>query len=61
MIDVLRDKHPLVMNPDIKVDSWMSFKDYKERTGMLSIKCNQDIVKVIAGKLSICAGPDRLN
>ena len=45
MIDVLRDKHPKMMDPDIKAEGWMSFEDYKERPWMPAVNCDQAIVK----------------
>ena len=61
VIDVLRDKHPDMVDPDIGAEGWMSFEDYEELPGMLSVNCDQEIVKTIAGKLSGGAGPDSVD
>ena len=58
VIIVLRDKHPNMMDSDIKAEGWMSFKNYEEHPGMLAANCNQKIVKIIARNLSGGAGPD---
>jgi hypothetical protein len=37
VIDVLQDKHPEMMYPNIKAEGWMSFDDYNERPGVMAV------------------------
>ena len=61
VIDVLRDKHSNMMDPDIDAEGWMSFEDYKDRPGMLAVNCDHETVKTIAGKLNRGAGPNSVD
>ena len=61
VIDVLQDKHPDMIDPDINAEGWMSFGEYEEGPGMLAVNCDQEIVKTIAGKLSGGAGPNSVD
>ena len=40
VIDVLRDKHPDMMDPAINAEGWMSFEDYEDCPGMLTVNCD---------------------
>ena len=59
--DVLRDKYPKIMDPDIEAEGWMTSEDYKERPGVMAVNCNQEIVETIAGNLSGGAGPNSVD
>ena len=50
-----------MIDPSIEVEGWVSFGDYTERPVMLTVNCDQEIVKTIAGKLSDGAGPDSVD
>ena len=63
-INVLRNKQPQMMIPDLKAKEWMSFEkytEYKECLEMLLMNCNQDILKIISGKMSGGAGSAIVN
>ena len=44
VISVLRDKHPGMMDPNIDVEGWISFEDYKKCPGMLPVNVSTEHV-----------------
>ena len=61
VIDVLREKHPPMMSPDVGGEGDLSFPEYEECPAMMPVDCGQDIVMVMAGKLSGGAGPSSVD
>ena len=57
MIEVLREKHPELMIPDLEQEGWASFERYDEYKSTIPVDCTEEIVGVVAGKLGGGAGP----
>ena len=57
MLDVLKDKHPEMVIPDITAPGWLSFKSYNNVQVEMVVDCGQKIVQGVAGKLRGGAGP----
>ena len=61
VIDVLREKHPPIMTPDVEGEGDLSFKSYDKCPAIMPVDCGQDIVMVMAGNLSGDAGPSSVD
>ena len=61
VIDVLRDKHPEMMIPDVGKEGWASFEAYDECPTSVPVDCSQEIVSLVAGKMSGGAGPSSVD
>jgi hypothetical protein len=57
VIDVLRDKHPDLMIPDLEREDWASFEAYDECLDSVPVDCSEEVVSEIANKLHGGAGP----
>ncbi|KAL7526623.1 hypothetical protein ACHAXR_001569, partial [Thalassiosira sp. AJA248-18] len=61
VIDVLRDKHPPLLIPDLEKEDWASFEKYDECPNAIPVDCSAEIVEEVAGKLSGGAGPGSID
>ena len=52
VIDVLKDKHPEYMTPDIGQDGWASFGSYDDHLYSVLLDCNQETVIEVVSKMS---------
>ena len=57
VIEVLREKHPELMIPDLEQEGWASFEKYDTCKTTIPVDCTEEIVSVVAGKLGGGAGP----
>ena len=57
VLEVLRDKHPEMMIPDVTAPGWLSFESYDDVPAEMMVDCDQEIVQGVAGKLRGGAGP----
>ena len=61
VIDVLRDKHPDLMIPELERDDWESFEAYEECPDSVPVDCSEEVVVEIANKLHGGAGPSSVD
>ena len=57
VIDVLRDKHPVMRTPCMLDWKWSSFEDYAENPDVIPLNISEEDVMWVAGKLSGASGP----
>ena len=57
VLEVLRDKHPEMMIPDVTAPGWLSFESYDDVPAEMMVDCDQEIVQGVTGKLRGGAGP----
>ena len=57
VIDILQEKHPNILIPNLDDEDWASFKDYDECLDSVPVMCEQETVKEMASKLRGGAGP----
>ena len=57
VLEVLKDKHPEMMIPNVTASGWLSFESYENVPAEMMVDCNQEIVQGVMGKLRGGAGP----
>jgi len=61
VIDVLLEKHPAMMIPDLGDPDWKSFESYEECLDSVPVDVSQSIVEAVASKLHGGAGPSSVD
>ncbi|KAL7549341.1 hypothetical protein ACHAWF_012611, partial [Thalassiosira exigua] len=57
VIDVLHEKQPELMIPDLESEGWKSFEEYDECPSSVPLDCTEETVQLVTGKLGGGAGP----
>ncbi len=61
VIEVLHEKHPELMIPDLEQEGWASFENYDTCNTAIPVNYTEEIVSVVAGKLGGGAGPSSVD
>ena len=61
VIDILREKHPDILIPNLDDEDWASFEEYDECLDSVPVTCEQETVEEMASKLRGGAGPGRVD
>ena len=61
VIDILREKHPDMMVPDLSDDGMAAFEEYAELFESLPVDCDAEVVEEVAAKLRGGAGPSSVD
>ncbi|KAL7523031.1 hypothetical protein ACHAWF_000333 [Thalassiosira exigua] len=51
VIDVLHEKHPELMIPDLESEGWKLFEEYGECPSSVPLDCTEETVQLVAGKI----------